>query len=183
MANLTEFPTSLVSGTTAVVERTYSDFPTTGGWTLTLHVAGKSRLTPLAATTSGSLYLFTLTAALTAALLKGEYQWEVRATKAGEAYTAESGVLTIIPNIAAAEAGELQSYAEATLAIVEAALSGRLTADMESYSIAGRSVTKIPVAELRKMRAELRQELHLTANPGTFMQEVRGVFTGVNSET
>ena len=48
--------------------------------------------------------------------------------------------------------GVYQTHAERTFAVIEAALEGRLTKDLESYQIAGRSISKIPVETLMKMR-------------------------------
>ena len=48
--------------------------------------------------------------------------------------------------------GAFQTHAERTLEVIEAALEGRLAKDLESYQIAGRSISKIPIETLMKMR-------------------------------
>jgi hypothetical protein len=41
---------------------------------------------------------------------------------------------------------------------IETVLSGRITSDLETYTIAGRSITKIPVSELLTIRSQLKVE-------------------------
>jgi hypothetical protein len=182
MTTLTEFPASFEAGTTVTYQRTPADFLPSAGWALTLYLAGAGRIAPLAATASGDIFTFTVAASLTDKLPKGTYQWVERASKGTEVYTYASGTTEVLPNIARAEAGELQSWAERTLAVVEAALENRLENGMESYSIAGRAVSKIPQAELLKIRSQLRSEVAQLKNPGSFVREVKGKFSGTNSE-
>jgi len=75
-------------------------------------------------------------------------------------------VVNIEPNAASSPAGSFVTWEEKTLAVVEAALSGRLTADIQSYQIAGRAVNKIPIAELKQLRGELRAAVWRQQNPG-----------------
>ena len=52
-----------------------------------------------------------------------------------------------------------QTHAEIMLAKIEAVLEGRITADIENYQIAGRQITKIPIAELLVLRDRYRVEV------------------------
>jgi hypothetical protein len=52
------------------------------------------------------------------------------------------------------------SHATTMLAAIESVLEGRITADVEQYTIAGRSITKIPVEELLKLRSLYRSEVN-----------------------
>jgi len=42
---------------------------------------------------------------------------------------------------------------------IETVLSGRITSDVENYSIAGRQITKIPITELLVIRDRFKREL------------------------
>ena len=75
-------------------------------------------------------------------------------------------VINIEPNVASSPAGTYNTWEETTLAVVEAALAGRLTNDIQSYSIAGRAVNKIPIEELRKIRAQLKNAIWQQTHPG-----------------
>jgi len=50
------------------------------------------------------------------------------------------------------------SHAKTMLDAIEAVLEGRITSDIEEYTIAGRQITKIPIIELKKLRDEYRAE-------------------------
>lgn len=165
---LTEMPDEFVSGTTVKYTTTYADYRANDGWSMVLYVAGVGRITPITATASGASFAVTLTSSITAGLDAGTYQWTERVTKAGESYDAASGTVGVLANIATAIAGDLQSWEEKALVVVEAALLGRLTADQQAFSIAGRAVTKIPVAELLSIRTSLRSAIRSQRTPGKF---------------
>ena len=48
---------------------------------------------------------------------------------------------------------------ETLISAIETVISGRISSDVESYQIAGRSITKIPITELIPLRKELKREL------------------------
>ena len=52
----------------------------------------------------------------------------------------------------------MATHVETMLANIEAVLEGRITSDVESYTIAGRQITKIPITELLTMRDKYRAE-------------------------
>ena len=165
MTALTQLPTSFAAGTTVTYTRTIPDYPATAGWTLSLRLSGIDVLAQNA-TASGADYVVTLTAAATAPLHAGLYVFEERVTKGAEVYTVASGNVTVTANLATAGAGDLQSWDEKTLAVVEAALAGRLTSDLESYQIAGRAVTKIPIKDLLELRNQLSARVARMKNNG-----------------
>jgi hypothetical protein len=75
-------------------------------------------------------------------------------------------VINIEPNVATAAAGAFNTFEETQLAVIENVLAGRITADIQSYQIAGRSVLKIPIDELMKLRGNLRAAKWRQENPG-----------------
>lgn len=178
----TEMPQFFSAGTTVEYDRTYLYFAPSDGWTLKLYLAGAEIIAPITATTSGDVYTLTIPASYTERVASGVYAWEERVSKNSLVYGVASGKVTIQPNIVVSSAGEMQAWAEKTLVVVEAALTGRLTSDMESYSIAGRSVAKIPISELIEIRARLKSEIFQSKNPETFGQTVLGRFTGTANE-
>lgn len=177
MSNLIAIPTSFAAGTTVRYTRGYSDYPANAGWTATLLLAGAS-LVSAPATASGLNFVYLLTAAQTAPLAAGNYQWREVVFNAGtgDKFVADFGVVQVLPNIESAGAGDMQTWEEKTLAVVEAALEGRLASDMESYQIAGRAVVKIPAHELMKLRNDLRRAVNAQQRPGTIGPHVRVTF-------
>ena len=112
----------------------------------------------------------------TASLNPGPYRYAERlvndgsvdSTLTGETYdiTGDELVINIEPNVATSAAGTFNTWEAQTLVVVEAAIAGRLTSDIQTYQIAGRSVSKIPSAELRMIRGELRAAIWRQNNPG-----------------
>ncbi|MCP4371631.1 MAG: hypothetical protein GY797_26445 [Deltaproteobacteria bacterium] len=47
------------------------------------------------------------------------------------------------------------------LEAIEAILEGRIVSDVESYQIAGRQITKIPVTELLELRKQYKSEISI----------------------
>jgi hypothetical protein len=132
---------------------------------MTLYAAGVAPFTK-AAVASGDAFVVTLSASDTAAYAAGIYQWIERVAKASEKYNAAAGWLEVRPDIATASGNSLQLEAEKLLAVVTAAISGRLTADQQSYTIGNRQVTKIPITELLSLRAMLLRTIAAYRSPG-----------------
>jgi hypothetical protein len=184
MDPLKDLPKSFAAGETLKYARAHSDFPAADGWALKLYLRGASARDYTAAV-SGTDHLFTLPTGAdpdvpggTSNIAAGSYVWEEWAEKVGEgSFVAARGTILIRPNLATASAGALQSAEEKELAIVEAAISGRLTDDMQSYQIAGRAVNMIPIDQLYRIRAQLRQAVAAQRHKGRIETPVRGVFT------
>ncbi len=72
-------------------------------------------------------------------------------------------VLSVRPDPRSAVNGVFQTHAERVVKILKLALEGRLTKDLESYQIAGRSISKIPIRDLHMLlsryQAAVRQEV------------------------
>jgi len=181
MANtLTAIPVKIVAGTTVKYTRTESDYPAPT-WTLTLYLSGASATSFIAAA-NGTDHDVTITSTLSAAILPGNYKWEERVTDGTDVYAVASGIVYFEANMASATAGSGQTYEEKTLAIIDGILSGRITKDQESYQIAGRAVSRIPFAELKRMRAELSAAVYMQRNPGRFGRPVRISFPPTGGE-
>lgn len=148
------------------------DYLQSEGWTPKVELTGKSVLQIVGVwQTSGvdiNTWLFSVTATDSEAIEAGDdytlsLHWVGSGTYAARDESTEAVSIAVLPNPRGAAAGEFQTHAARTLAIIEAKLEGRLSADLESYQIAGRSINKIPFAELRKLRreyaAEVRQKL------------------------
>jgi hypothetical protein len=169
---LTSWPNTITAGTTVKLLRSFNDFPANQSWALSVYLAGPSVLGPIAATASGANFSITLTAAQTATLLPGTYVVREIATLTGDSYVAEENTVTVEPNIATAVAGDMQLQAEKQLTVVQAAIAGRLTADMQAYQIGNRLITKIPIMELYQIEANLISRIRAARSKGSFGSSV-----------
>ena len=69
------------------------------------------------------------------------------------------GVLEVLTNPASASAYDPRSHARRVLDLIEAAMEGRIPNGMESYTIGGRSINKIPLKELRELYEKYKQDV------------------------
>lgn len=178
----TKFPPAFNAGTTFKVDRRFNDYANTD-FTYKLYLAGAS-VYSIAATpdADGVTYHVIVPASDSAGLNTGSqpapYTYIERLTDSttGEVYDVGIGRIMVHPNLAAVGAGDLVSFEEKTLAAIEAVLQNRITADIEQYSIAGRSITKIPVRELLQLRGQYRALVWKQRNPGRLMNPISVVF-------
>lgn len=169
-------PDHFPAGTTVKFSRSLDDFLPSDGWSYTIYLNGLTQKFSKAATITGGIFQIEFVPADTAALVPGPYRYAERlvndgsvdSTLTGETYdiTGDELVISIEPNVASAAVGAFNTFEEQQLVVVEAAISGRLTSDIQNYQIAGRSVNKIPIAELRTIRGELRAAVWRQHNPG-----------------
>jgi hypothetical protein len=163
-------PDHFPAGTTVKFTRPLDDFLPSDGWAYSIYLNGLTQKFNKAATVLANIFQIEFLPADTASLNPGPFRYAERLTNSGtgEVYdiTGDELVINIEPNVASAAAGVFNTWEERTLAVVEAAISGQLTAGMQAYQIAGRSVSKIPVAELRTIRGELKAAIWRQNNPG-----------------
>ena len=161
-------PDRVVAGDTWKWTRALAEYPPSEGWALSYSIRGLSVLLDADVTVTPGVadYSVVVAANKTAPLLPGTYRWAAFVTKAGERYTADEGVLVVERNLSTAAASDALSHAEKMLPIIEAVLAGRATADIENYQINGKLVTKIPIAELKKLRKQYRSEVWRQRNGG-----------------
>lgn len=151
-------PTRVRAGDTWLWKQTFPDYPVAEGWTPKYVIRGIDALPWSAsyAVSSGEEWTITIPASSTDPLGAGTYEWALLLTGsgayAGREHTVASGVLEVMPDLETAVAGERQSHAERTLAILDAAIEGRLTDDLQHYIINGRQITKIPIRDLVHLR-------------------------------
>ena len=171
-------PTTVTAGDTWTWTKTVQDYAPTEGsgtWTLSYAIVGVNLLTWSASWVSAGTGSWTITipASATSNLAEGRYTWTLvltgGGTLAGRRATPLTGVFSVLANPALAAPGDGQTFAEAQLTVVEAVLAGRITADIQAYSIGGRSVTSIPFNELYLLRNRLRTEVWRERNPGKAM--------------
>lgn len=148
-------PERIFAGDTELYTRRFADYPASAGWGYKLYVAGASVFN-IAGAPNGDDFDVTILSTDTVALVAGSYRYIERVKKSTEEHTVGQGVIDVLLNLATASAGQAQSHEELTLTVIEAALSGRMTSDVQSYMIAGRSVVKIPIAELMQMKGYYR---------------------------
>ena len=141
--------------------KVYADYPTSESWALSYALTGPATVAAISASISGDHYAVSLAAATTAAYTPGTYQWRAFLTKASERHQVGAGVFVLQPDLAV-KTGDQRSHAVKMLTLIESALEGRILTQEEEYSLSGRSMKKLTIPELQKLRGryllEVRRE-------------------------
>jgi hypothetical protein len=185
-------PLVFTAGETVKFRRAFNDFPPADGWTYKIYFNGATEVFNAAAIVdpqNSGAFLVTLSATDTA-VPDGLYRYIERVSSAGgdEVYSIGEGVVQIEPDLATAPAGATLSFAERTLAQIEAEIAARIVADVEDYSVqasalgGGRSVKKIPMMDLQKLRGYYAAMVRRKKNPGTVGTQVRVDFVDESSD-
>lgn len=163
-------PAEIVAGDRLIFRRTnlntdYSNASYTLKYSARLEGTGSTEI-EITASASGDDYLVEVASAVTAAYTAGRYIWQGYITRNSDAQriTIGGGSWEVIANRDSATT-DPRSHPRIMVEKIEAILEGRADADVSSYSINGRSLTKIPIPELMEFRnsykAEYLRELRL----------------------
>ena len=121
--------------------------------------AGGSGEIKLAAIERAGYYLFQVSSATSEAFSPGFYHWqlEITETATGNRIVVERGEFEAIPDLDV-NGADPRSHADIMLDKIESLLEGRADKDVTSYSIQGRSISKMSVADLLQWRDYYRKE-------------------------
>lgn len=160
-------PTEIVVGDFIQWKRSdiATDYPTSSGYTAE-YVAritggGSTEIKiPQAAGSTDQFYLFTASSVTTESFLPGlyHYQLEITETSSGNRLVVDAGDFTAIPDMDNNQA-DPRIHAEIMVDKIQTILQGKADADVSSYSVAGRSLTKMTFQELVDARDYYRREV------------------------
>lgn len=121
---------------------------------------GGSNEIKLAGTETDGYYLFTVDSTTSAEFAVGRYHWqlEITETSSGNRLVVERGEFEAIPDLDV-NASDPRTHADIMLAKIETILEGKADSDVGSYSIAGRSLTKMSFDELMVARDRYKREV------------------------
>lgn len=154
-----QVPANLVAGDlwSWTRDRT-TDFPA-GTWSGVWYFENAYKAFSIAATASGLVFAGSMAAATTTTLRPGKYRWSFVVTNGATRITAETGLVTVLPDPAAAGSNDRRSHAQRVLDAIEAVLEGAATQDQQSMTIAGRSLQRRTLSELTDLRKQYRLEV------------------------
>jgi hypothetical protein len=137
-----------------------SDYPT-DLYSLSYVARINNSASEITISTTGQTTHFLATAlnAATSTYAVGDYSWqaEITRTSDGERVTVDRGSFAVIADLDA-ENADTRSHAQIMVDKIESLLSGKADSDVASYSIAGRSLTKMSFQDLVNARDYYRAE-------------------------
>lgn len=120
---------------------------------------GGSSEIKIAATETDGTYLFTADSTTSADFDAGYYHWQLEVTKtsSGDRVVVDRGTFTAVVDLDVNNT-DPRSHAEIMITKIETILQGKADSDVSSYSINGRSLTKLSFNELVEARDYYRRE-------------------------
>ena len=124
---------------------------------------GNTEFTVVATETDGT-YLFTIPSATSAGFVAGDYHWQLEIVRTSDSsrIVLERGDWSLVVDLDV-NGSDPRSHAQIMIGKIESILQGKADSDVGSYSIAGRSLTKMSFGELMdardKYKSEYAQEL------------------------
>lgn len=164
VAPLTSLPTAFRRGDSYSIQLTLPDFPSSENWTARLWLFNPTAPQSYDASVSGQVYSWSITAAQTNLLTVGDATLSLVLTRASpeQVVTVHEQFIKVLPNLKSTTTipgYDARSHARLALDLIEAAIEGRIPSGLEGYSIAGRSISKIPLRDLMTLRDRYRSEL------------------------
>src|SRR4051812_7966070 len=130
MSTPTSEPSTITAGDTAAWTKSLPDYLPSAGWTLNYALQGPGEITFSSSTNSGSIFSISVAAGTTASWTPGLYALTAYVTKALERYTVDRRTISILADPAKALGS---THASRALALIEAALEGRIPRGLESH--------------------------------------------------
>lgn len=126
-------------------------------WVARISTGGSTEII-VNATEASTYYLFTISSATSATFAKGHYHWqlEITETSSGNRIVIDRGTLDIHYDLD--DNVDPRSHAQIMVDKIESILEGKADADVASYSINGRSLTKMSFDDLIRARDFYRKE-------------------------
>lgn len=148
----TQEPEIIIAGDTVKWKKSLSDYKASDGWALKYYLQGATPIT-LTASADGDDHLISISAATSSSYTPGTYWWNSYVEKSGERYSIAQGTFLVKENFATLTgAYDGRSHVKKVLDALEATILGKASKDQQSYSIAGRSISRMTVEEIIKWR-------------------------------
>jgi hypothetical protein len=142
-------PCTIVAGDSVAWTKTITSYG--GTLTYSLQLFGSTDLPiTFAASGAGPIFSVTLDDSVTATWKPGRYIWTAYIADGVDRHSVANGEVQVLPNPALAFGA---THATRTLAIIEAAIEGRIPRGLETYAIDGQSIAKIPIEDLVRLRS------------------------------
>ncbi len=97
-------------------------------------------------------YLVQLTSEVTSQYRPANYWWQARVVRDDKQHFVDNGELVIKANLALLDSYDGREHVQKTLDALEATILGKASRDQLSYSISGRSISRLSPSELLKWR-------------------------------
>lgn len=150
-------PDELRVGDTWFFELKHSDFPASD-WDYVAYFSSCAAKFSATAADNGTAHRFTVAAATTADYEPGGYDYQIRAEHSsdGRIFTVGEGFVDLLSPLS--QQADHRNRVKKILDAIDAVIENRASSDQMSMSVAGRSISRMSVNELRDFRAWYSQQ-------------------------
>ncbi len=146
-------PDTLVAGNTWSWATSSSDYSPADGWSVTYYLRSNGQTTITAtSTTSGTGFLTTILASVTASIAPGDWYFTATAAKGLEAYQCDKGRFTVEAN-PATSAADPRSAVKRTLDAITKCIEGSASKDELAMTVDSVSLSNRSLDELSRLRS------------------------------
>ncbi|WP_342269461.1 hypothetical protein [Rickettsia endosymbiont of Orchestes rusci] len=145
-------PTSFTVGETVQWQKEIVNYPPKDGWQLIYCFRNFEYRFEVKAEAREVHYIIRLTSEETSKYKPAIYWWQAKIIKEDEQHFIDSGEITVKPNLALLDSYDGRSHVKQVLDALEATILGKASRDQLSYSISGRSLSRLSPTELLKWR-------------------------------
>lgn len=151
-------PSLFYAGASASWSESLTDYPAPA-WVLTLTMISAGHKITVVGTASGAAHAFAVDAVVSADYVPGKYKWQLSAAAGAAVVVVGSGSATVAASFAGVESLDGRTHAEKMVEALQAVLENRGTQDYVGLTVAGRSIQKMSLAELRAALVDYRAEV------------------------
>lgn len=154
-------PTAIISGDSYEWDVVSSDYPAPD-WVLKVTIINATKRVQVTADANGADHTVTLNSTSTDDLTAGVYSVVESVERTVDTvlyrHTIASYSLTVTPNITGSTvATDVRSHARIVLDAIQATIEGRATLDQQQISIGGRTLVRMPIADLLKLKGDYQR--------------------------
>lgn len=155
MDSITGVPATVRAGDTLKFDPQVCGYPSSDGWTLKFKCTGTAGVFEIVASPDDDGgYSVEVAATTTKDYVTGRYQWLGYVVGlSGERYTLQQGEIEVLQDLAAAtNPVDTRSQSQRILDAIDSLIEGRAAADVDEYTIGGRTLRKMSIENLLMWR-------------------------------
>ena len=164
-------PRTIRPGTSVSWNRSVGEYSPTNGWSLRYTFINSRARFEVDASTAGNQWVAAISTVDSAAYSPGKYTWIATVTRDSEVIEVDRGQIEVTAPLSAPVDGRTDN--ERFLDAIEAVLGGRASQDQLSMTVGERSLERIPLSDLLRLRSHYKTLVDQEQGRGTQLTQVR----------
>lgn len=167
----TKEPASFTAGESVTWENHLADYSPRDGWSLQYYLSNAENKKRVNAKAKNDHFEIKLSSNQSSRFIPGTYWWQASVHKGSNSHIVGEGSFEVKPNLAFTDSFDGRSHVKRVLDSLEATILGKATRDQLSYSIAGRSLSRLSPSELLEWRDVYKAEYNRMLRSEGFLRD------------